>query len=560
VWTSLPNNTADVFTSNDSICYCYNYNLSLTKKDVTCFGEKNGSINVKVLGGSSPYSFFWNNGSKTQNLSSLDTGKYYVLVKDTNMCTSSGSATINQPAALSLGISTTGATCGNANGSASVTVSGGIPPYSYQWTNGVKTSSLNNISAGVYTITVTDSNGCTITGTAAVTNTNGATVNYSVKNVTCNGGNNGSIQLAITGGTKPYSVKWSDGDTASLKSNLVAGTYNVTVIDSTGCKTVLGIIVTQPAALVVTTSAIEAGCGLSNGSASAVVSGGTSPYTYSWSNGPTTASITGISAGSYSVSVTDANGCTQSASIAVSNTGSPLIYPSISDVKCFGDKNGSIKLNVGGGFPPYTYSWSNGTTTKDISGVGAGSYTVIVTDSNNCKAVNTITISQPDSITLLLSSTPEHSGSKDGTAMVQVKGGTAPYQVKWSTGAQTDTIRNLSAGSYTVTVTDANGCTDTRAVVVSGGSGIPDITMKPSMNIYPNPGHGKFEIAISGITDLFHSQIEILDMVGNRVYYTPMIQGQQVYEIDPVNFSSGVYFIKLQSGKYTETAKFVLSK
>jgi hypothetical protein len=215
--------------------------------------------------------------------------------------------------------SSTPATCGQSDGTASVSVSGGTAPYTYLWNNGDTASAVSNLSAGTYICTTTDAMGCSDTVQVIISNLNGPSIGtITATNVDCNGGSSGSASTSVTGGTPPYTYTWSNGSTTATASGLPAGTYTVTVSDSAGCTINGSVTITQPTALTATSSATDESCtGCADGTATVIPAGGTSPYTYLWSNGSTTASITGLSTGTYTVTVTDANGCTQTQTVTV---------------------------------------------------------------------------------------------------------------------------------------------------------------------------------------------------------------------------------------------------
>jgi hypothetical protein len=236
----------------------------------------------------------------------------------------------------------------------------------------------------------------------------------------------------------------------------------VTVNDANGCIATLGpITITQPSALALSETHVNVLCnGSSTGSIDLTVSGGTGSYAYSWSNGATTEDLTGLAAGSYTVTVTDANGCTASLGpITLTQTAAFALSETHLNVSCFGGSNGSIDLTVTGGAGSYTYSWSNGASTQDLTGLAAGSYTVTVTDANNCSALlGPIAITQPAVLAASEVHTTTCLTSPDGSITLTVSGGTTPYGFSWSNGASTQDLTGLAAGSYTVTVTDAHGC------------------------------------------------------------------------------------------------------
>jgi hypothetical protein len=243
----------------------------------------------------------------------------------------------------------------------------------------------------------------------------------------------------------------------------VTGTYNVTVTESANCTATANYTVTEPLDITLACAKTDVTTtGGSNGTASVTATGGTSPYTYLWSNGATTASITGLTAGTYTVTVTDANGCADVCSSQVNEPGCNLTASATgTNVSCNAGTNGTATATPSGNLSPVTYAWSNGATTATISNLTAGTYTVTVTESVNCTATASYTVTEPSDITLACAKTDATTtGGSNGTATVTATGGTSPYTYLWSNGATTASITSLTAGTYTVTVTDANGCSD----------------------------------------------------------------------------------------------------
>lgn len=442
-----------------------------TTTQVSCFGGNNGAVNINPNGGTLPYTYLWNTGATSQNINSLAAGNYNVTITDANLCTITYATTITQPAApITVNGITTNILCNGGNtGAINITPTGGTPGYSYLWSNGATTQDINGLTAGSYNVTVTDINGCTnntyvanITQPAAALTVNGVTTN-----VLCNGGNNGSINITPTGGTPVYSYLWSNGATTQDINTLAAGTYNVTVTDANGCtNNAYSAIITQPSlALSTTASSTQVSC--FNGSDGAIninPNGGTLPYSYAWSNGATTQDISGITAGNYNVTITDANGCTINYATTITQPASPVSVTGVTtNVLCFGGNTGSINITPTGGTPGYTYLWSNGATTQDINGLSIGNYNVIVTDLNGCtNNLYSANITQPAAAISVTGVTNNVlcNGGNNGSINITPAGGTAPYNYLWSNGATTQNINTLAAGTYNVTVTDANGCTN----------------------------------------------------------------------------------------------------
>ena len=440
--------------------------LATLHVNVLCFGDATGSIDLTVSGVLPPYTFNWSNNTTTEDISGLIAGLYTVNVVDANGCLATTSVTINQPTSpLSLSTSQNNVCFGVNNGDINLTVSGGSGPYTYVWSNGQTTQDINGLAPGSYSVVVTDANGC-VSSTSVTISAPNAPLSLAETHVDilCHGANTGSINLSVVGGTQPYTYVWSNGYTQEDPINLFAGTYNVTVIDANGCNINLNITLTQPVApFTLTAQATDVLCfGANTGSIDLIPSGGTFPYTYMWSNSQTTEDITTLFAGTYSVSATDNNGCTAFFTVQVSEPNQPIaIANTISNVLCFGDSTGAIDLTISGGTPGYTFNWNGGTyATEDISLLPSGTFIVTVTDANNCQLNDTFFVAQPISplVSTVTSMDASCFGSSTGSINLTVNGGTAPYGYTWSTGILTQDLSSIPIGWYYVTVTDAHGC------------------------------------------------------------------------------------------------------
>ncbi len=288
---------------------------SAVAQDAACFGESSGNIDLTPAGAGG-FSFLWSNGATVEDPNNLAAGIYNVTVTDQNGCVNTDSFTVGQPTAVQLTLSSQPSPCGLSTGSATVAATGGNAPYTYLWTNGNTTAASTGLAAGSYDVSVTDANGCVSIGSVGVSNIgapSGAVVSV---NPTCNGDNDGTIDLTITGGQAPFTYLWSNGATTQDVTGLAAGSYDVTVTSSNGCVLSQVVVITEPAPLATTVGHTPEISG-NDGTATVNVTGGNGNYSYLWSNGGTTQTISGLNAGSYTVTISDSLGCHTTATVDV---------------------------------------------------------------------------------------------------------------------------------------------------------------------------------------------------------------------------------------------------
>ncbi len=418
------------------------------------------------------------NGIGPQTISGTAGNTYNISLQvSANGCTSNTSTqSITFPTPLFLSISKTDAACGNNNGSATATISGGITPYSILWSNGFSTPTINNLSAGSYSVTITDWYGCSNTGSTTISNIGAPSVTANVLlNVSCYGLHNGKAGITATGSGNMTYI-WSNGVTGNGTNNIVsvidtlsAGTYFITVTDQNNCQSVASVTITQPDVLYAGYTQTNVTCyGLTNGSISMQVTGGTPNYQYNWAHGSTQAIQTMLSAGNYMVTVTDTHNCTTIQTITITQPDSIIISFIKQNVSCFGEQDGVLQSSVSGGTFPYTYSWNNGEHSTVIDSLSAGIYILNITDAHGCSIAISDSITQPLPIDVLLETNPVIcAGAMNGSIYTTVSGGTPPYSYIWSNELTTSNIDPVVAGNYSVTVTDDNGCTSVASDVVT---------------------------------------------------------------------------------------------
>lgn len=484
--------------------------------------ESNGSIDL-LVSPSGTYSFNWSTGATTEDLYFLGAGTYDVTVTLGNSCTQTGSYTVaneNIPFTID-GSPTPNTSCSTPNGSIDLAISpSGI--YTYNWSTGAPSEDINNLGEGTYFVTVTSSDGCAISSSFTITGSS-TSIDISglaVSNTSCQVPN-GSVDIDVTpAGT--YSFLWSNGMTTEDINNSPAGTYSVTVTDGNGCTSTGSFTIGNESAEF-TLSAIpqtNTSCTVSNGSIDLSIDPPGS-YTYIWSNGSTTEDLNAMSGGNYSVTVTDANSCSSTASFTIDEaTAVPEIQASIMDEVC-GEANGSIHLSVTPSNS--TYAWSSGETIEDLNNISAGTYIVTVTGSNGCTVIDTFTINNGSS-NFTLSGTPidnSSCSSPNGSLNLQVTPSGA-YTFIWSNGATTEDLQNIDAGTYSVTVTDPFNCSSIATYNVSSNTIDPVMveTVTPAtcgqingeINITVTPPTGNTYIWSNG------SNIEDLQNIGPGTY------------------------------------------
>lgn len=452
---------------------------SFTIQDNTiCKNVQNDYTNTCT---NSPTSFAWtfeggtpatSSQSNPQNVTYANSGTFDVTLTATNAY---GSHTytctdcITVYADPTLSLTGTNPSCNTGNtGAVSSTVTGSSP-YTYLWSNGATSANINNVAAGAYTLTVTDSHGCTKQSSATITAPSAIAVTGTTTNPTCSTSSNGSITVSATGGTGSKTFTWSNGATGATASNLAAGSYTVTATDANGCTKTQSFTITAPSAISISGTATNISCaGANNGSVVVSSTGGTGSKTYTWSNGGTGTTISNLSAGSYTVTATDANGCTATQSYTITAPSAITITGTATNMLCAGTNNGSITVSASGGTGSKTYSWSNGGSGATVSNLGAGSYTVTATDANGCTATQSYTITAPTAISITGTATAVLcAGTSTGSVSVSATGGTGSKTFSWNNGASGATVNGLAAGNYTVTATDANGCTANQTYTVS---------------------------------------------------------------------------------------------
>ncbi|WPR70458.1 gliding motility-associated C-terminal domain-containing protein [Flavobacterium sp. NG2] len=529
-----------------------------SQTNVLCYNASTGAINISVSGGTAPYSYAWTGTgviATAMNQTGLKAGNYEVTVTDAKGCKAIKTFTITQPqAALTASItSQTNVNCfGAATGSVTVVGANGTSPYTYSkdGTNFVGSGTFTNLTAGSYTITVKDANGCTLPQAVTITQPQAALTASitSQTNVNCFGAATGSVTVVGANGTSPYTYS-KDGTNfvgSGTFTNLIAGSYTITVKDANGCTIPQAVTITQPQAALTAsiTSQTNVNCfGAATGSVTVVGANGTSPYTYSkdGTNFVGSGTFTNLIAGSYTITVKDANGCTLPQAVTITQPQAALTasITSQTNVNCFGAATGSVTVVGANGTSPYTYSkdGTNFVGSGTFTNLIAGSYTITVKDANGCTLPQAVTITQPQAaLTASITSQTNVNcfGAATGSVTVVGANGTSPYTYSkdGTNFVGNGTFTNLIAGSYTITVKDANGCTLPQAVTITQ----PQAALTASITSQTNVNC--FGAATGSVT--------VVGANGTSPY---------TYSKDGTNFVGSGTFTNLIAGSYTITVK-----
>ncbi len=429
-----------------------------------CSEGSSGTIIINVNGGGPATDYTWNTGQNTPTLTNIPTDTYTVTVTGSGGCTSSATATLGD--AMNINVISTNSSCTTPTGSINLSVNGGFPPYQFAWSNGATTEDLVNLSTGIYTVTVTDASGCTRSKLVFLNATFQILAALTPTNINCVSGTLGAVNLNILQNGS-YSYEW-DGPNGfhSTEKNIsglqFGGVYSVVITNSNGCTDTLNTTLVSPNGFNVTTESINATCGEGDGAINLTIEGGAGPFNYVWSNGANSSNITNLLAGTYSVSITDSgSGCTVVLPNMVQNNADITISGTVTNSTCFNSENGTIHLSVTGSAPPFSFIWSDGTTASNLLNLGAVTFSVTVSDANNCQKIEEFEVSRPDSLVLLFTTSAPPSSPIPNIIIINVFGGTAPYNYDWANVPGTNNPVVISQdcnANYSATVTDAHGC------------------------------------------------------------------------------------------------------
>jgi hypothetical protein len=443
---------------------------------ISCNGGSNGALNLAPGGGVGPYTYVWSNGSTSEDISGLAVGDYTVTVKDTKNCEKSFNRTLTQPQPITINATPSdfngsNVSCfGGNNGSINITPVGGNGGYTYSWSNGSISQNVNTLSAGTYSVTVTDNKSCTGDKSVAITQPAQLVTTTSQQDLACFGDNTGSITVSTVGGTTNYEYSINGGtnwQSATTFNNLTASAYTVLTRDANSCPDSDNVTLTSPANLVLNIdNTTNTTCNQSNGSASVSATGGQIAYSFNWYNSSNTSigasnTISDLAAGIYRVVVTDQNNCSKQQNVTISSSDGPAITTTaVTAASCSDKKDGTATIDITQGQAPYSILWPDNQTTTTAINLAGGDYIVQVRDNTNCLALHTVTIQAPPELTIqtITQQNPNCNGSTDGRIEVEADGGNGAYTYRWNTNSTNKIITNLGAGQYKVTIKDGKNC------------------------------------------------------------------------------------------------------
>lgn len=433
--------------------------INATADNLLCNGDNSGRIALNVSGGTSPYSYEWNNGAETATLENLAANEYSCTVTDRNSCSVTNSYTMTEPEMLSVQANPTDITCyGANNGVISLTVTGGTQQYTYHWNDNSDVANRTNLSVGNYLVTITDNHDCSVTATASISQPTALNVNGNTTNISCYGRNDGAISILVAGGTEPYTYQWNGQTADANQTNLSAGYYSLVVTDANTCTATFSDTITEPEELVAIPNVTPTTCaGANDAQLYASATGGTGTYAqYFWLNENLTpvcmqSQYQNVAPGTYYLVAKDSHNCTDTVQVVVEDAEPHIFVVTVTDATCNGASNGAISIMPDSGF---TFAWSNGVSnTNNANSLSAGNYSVTITDASDCETVIDTVVAEPE---MQLIGSFDDMVLCEGQTYTLDAGSYASYQ--WSNDATSQTISVDAEGDYSVTVTDNMGC------------------------------------------------------------------------------------------------------
>jgi gliding motility-associated-like protein len=510
-------------------------------QEVSCDGALDGSISVNVEGGTQPYNFIWQGVASDSILSGIGSGSYTVLVTDGNGCNDTLQVNLDDPAPMSLSLVTSDVSCfQGSDGSVAVAASGGTAPFDFEWSSNAGNSAnplVENLAAGDYSVLVTDANGCQQSATATLGEPPLLSASIAASNPTCSYNTDGTANVNVSGGTPGYSISWSNGDSGPLADQLAGDTYFVTVSDQKNCLAFDTVSLVAPPVIQLTAQGEDISCfNLLDGSIFTQVSQAVEPLSYSWDNGSSLASPSGLAAGNYCLTLTDAAACTATVCQQLNQPDALQLDVLVTNAGCSNGAGGAVDLNVNGGTIGYTYTWSNSAVSQDISNLTAGTYVVLVTDANSCTAQASATVTEAEPLEIQASHTDVScKNGDDGSISIAVTGGSGGFQFSWtgpgSFNSDQEDLANLGAGIYNLALTDALGCSSAISVEVIQPATAVSVSVATPQEICNNAANGSATATATG---------------GTGSYFYVWSNGQQAATAS--NLPAGTYSVIVQDG------------
>lgn len=539
--------------------------LTFTTVNSRCAVACNGMATVSSTG-TAPFTYIWASGDTTATVDSLCAGDYVAIVIDNLGCFVTDTVTITDDAPLPIVFTNQNSSCnGNCDGQSSATITG-LTGLTYSWSTGSTNAGVDSLCPGTYTVTVTDSLGCVSTGSTDIV-VQPVILNFTSSSPTCHGLCDGTASINPVG-TPPFQWIWSTGDTTSLAlSGLCAGSYSVSITDSSGCTGNESFILTEPVAINYSTTFTDATCaGLCDGQAT-IIASGNGTLTYQWNTNPvqTDSAATGLCYGFTSFTITDTNNCSVTDSVLIFEPFPITIGNSMLPISCTGDCDGFIHIIPSGGTPSYTYLWSTGVTFDSMINLCPGTYTVTVTDANQCTATTSYTLTDPDPISITFNVVNASCvGCNDGSITASASGGTPPYDYLYTSLSIFDsTATNLLSGYYELCVQDLHNCIQCDSVFVDISTGINVLSSSvDDIRIYPNPFTDFAYLRINS-KDALNTTLKFYDVTGREVQL-PFEQittsdTDRLYRINNNNMKPGLYYVRVLSGnEIIGVGKFVI--
>lgn len=535
------------------------FTVSFDKQAVNCHGENTGWAKVRVnIPAGITYTTEWFDGVTTDLHEDLPAGTFFVKITDQSGCLANYFVTITQPDPIVLTSDITDLRCFQIpEGEIALTVTGGTPMYSYQWSNGETSANVDGLLAGTYSVQVEDAKGCTANLSSTVKQPTKLQSSYEVKTVSCFGGSDGAIDFTAFGGSPYYSYTWDNGAILQDVYNLKAGVHSVTITDVNGCQLPTSITVPQPDPITAIKSITDVKCyGFKDGIIDLTVSGGVVPYTFKWSTpeivlGQTEEDLTNIPVGTYYIQIKDFFQCEYYDTMTVKESFLLVTNLAISDAICYDSSDASIDLTVTGGLPPYTYLWSSGQTTQDIFDVHAGIYKVLIDDVNGCTALVQGEIKQPDNLSFGFAvSEVSCKDNDDGSIVMSNSGAIPPYTYAWSNGVNAKDLYDLLGNNYTITVTDAHACPFSATVTVPTNPKAC-VTLVTIPNAFSPNGDNTNDVWVIRDSDLYPDiKVKVINQWGQTIFSSTGYAQPWDGTFNGHNVSGGTYYyeVNLHSG------------